>query len=215
MEDPVAEIPHIIHLLTESIPSVQQQTVEKFFTSSASLTHPFCRTGSFEGSRWLILCIYRFYKIMSPRIDLEVQSVAFDSHTLTLYVSLSQTFYIFIIPFYKAPVRLTTILSLTTTPPSSSSSSSSQRKPLYYIAAQNDLYQTSEFIKFVAPFGIGVTAVAIWQFFATVFCVLGSWVLCGVTWAEEKGWLPLSGEVIRHGMRMGVNDRGRGKGKEE
>lgn len=75
MEDPPAEIPSIIHRLTQSPPSLQRQTIESYFTPDASFTHPFCRTGSFDGSRWLIWCIYRWYKILSPRIELEVESV--------------------------------------------------------------------------------------------------------------------------------------------
>src|SRR5690606_14935824 len=71
----VAEIPHVIHLLTQSPPSAQQLTIEKYFTSSAEFTHPFCRTFSFEGSRWAVYKIYQAYKIMSPSIDLEVKSV--------------------------------------------------------------------------------------------------------------------------------------------
>lgn len=70
-----AEIPQVIHLLTQSPPSTQRKTLEKYFSPSASFTHPFCRTGSFEGSRWLIWCIYRWYKIMSPRIEIKVDSV--------------------------------------------------------------------------------------------------------------------------------------------
>lgn len=69
------EITQIIHLLTQSLPSTQRATLEKYFLPNASFTHPFCRTGSFEGSRWLIWCIYRWYKIMSPRIELGVDSV--------------------------------------------------------------------------------------------------------------------------------------------
>ncbi|KAK4695792.1 hypothetical protein P7C71_g2029, partial [Lecanoromycetidae sp. Uapishka_2] len=75
MENPPAEINHIIHLLTQSPPATQRATIEKYFTPNASFTHPFCRTGSFEGSRWLIWCIYRWYKIMSPRIEIAVDSV--------------------------------------------------------------------------------------------------------------------------------------------
>ncbi len=75
MEDPVHEIPSIIHALTQSPPSLQRQTIETYFTPTASLTHPFCRTGSFDGSRWLIWCIYRWYKILSPKIELQVESV--------------------------------------------------------------------------------------------------------------------------------------------
>lgn len=72
----VAEIPTVIRLLTQSVPSVQKETIERYFTPSASFTHPFCRTGSFDGSRWLVLQIYRFYKIMSPGIEIEVKSAS-------------------------------------------------------------------------------------------------------------------------------------------
>ncbi|KAK2795113.1 hypothetical protein FQN51_000531 [Onygenales sp. PD_10] len=238
MEDPVAEIPHVIHLLTQSIPSVQKQTIERFFTPSASFTHPFCRTGSFEGSRWFIIQVYRWYKIMSPNIDLDVHSVAhkaFDPHTLTLYVTASQTFRIFIIPFYKANARLTAVLTLTSstspadTPssetehPSLSSSWTSaaapspnpmtepspdphppvktDKKTLYYISAQEDLYQTSEVIKFVLPFGIGVFLAVVLQFLATVLCVLGAWALWPISWAEDRELFPL-GRVWR--IRRGI-----------
>lgn len=76
-----AEIPQVIHLLTQSPPSTQRKTLETYFTPSASFTHPFCRTGSFEGSRWLIWCIYRWYKIMSPKIEISVDSVGTSSQS--------------------------------------------------------------------------------------------------------------------------------------
>jgi hypothetical protein len=75
MENPEKEISGVIHLLTQSPPDVQQHTVQTFFTYNASFTHPLCRTGSWDNSRWLIQIIYRWYKIMSPRIDLTVNSV--------------------------------------------------------------------------------------------------------------------------------------------
>ncbi|KAM5472265.1 hypothetical protein MauCBS54593_002856 [Microsporum audouinii] len=231
MENPVAEIPRVIHLLTQSVPSVQRQTIEKYFTTSASITHPFLHSGSFQGSRWLIVRIFLFYKIMSPHVDLQVKSVAFDYENLLLYVTISQIFRIFIIPFYTAPVTLTTVLQLVeieeqnspvqqrrkvpvveltnsntdllASPPESVSSSSAQddeltvaavqpaksSKPLYYIASQNDLYQTNEYIKFIVPYGIGSTLVLFWHFFATVFCVIASFIFWPIAWVEEKGTL--------------------------
>jgi len=75
MENPPADISHINHLLTQSAPATQRATIEKYFTPNASFTHPFCRTGSFEGSRWLIWCIYRWYKILSPRVEIQVEGV--------------------------------------------------------------------------------------------------------------------------------------------
>ena len=79
-----SEITAIIHHLTQSSPSLQRRTIETYFTPSASFTHPFCRTGSFEGSRWLIWCIYRWYKILSPRIEISVDSIGMTSSLLLI-----------------------------------------------------------------------------------------------------------------------------------
>ncbi|OJD18184.1 hypothetical protein AJ78_01797 [Emergomyces pasteurianus Ep9510] len=255
MEDPVREIPHVIHLLTQSLPSVQEQTIERFFTPSASFTHPLCRTGSFNGSRWFIIQIYRFYKIMSPRIDLNVHSVAFDKSNHTLYVTLSQIFRLFIIPFYQANVRVTVVLTLTPstiphpqaseasyslsssclsassgprpsdTPERSTSgnfshshshtepqSQQSNTTTLYYISAQEDLYQISEVVKFVLPFGIGVILALAWHSFSTAFCVCAAWVLWPIVWAEEKELLPLKGGWrIRKGFEKKVVNNRKGE----
>lgn len=80
--DAEQDIPHVIHLLTQTPPHTQRAAIEKYFTPNASFTHPFCRTGKFSNSRALILAIYRWYKIMSPRIDLRVNSVGTTSPPL-------------------------------------------------------------------------------------------------------------------------------------
>jgi hypothetical protein len=71
----VKEIPGVIHLLTQSPPSLQRAAIDKYFTIDAAFSHPFCRTWSFPNSRLLVAATYRWYKIMSPQIDLTVQSV--------------------------------------------------------------------------------------------------------------------------------------------
>ena len=43
----------------------------------------------------------------------------------------------------------------------------------YYIQSQNDLYQTSEWIKFLVPYGVGVSLIIAWQLWATFLCVVG------------------------------------------
>ncbi|MCJ1284645.1 hypothetical protein MMC26_003980 [Xylographa opegraphella] len=188
MENPVAEIPHVIHLLTQSAPSLQRATIERYFTPDASFTHPFCRTGSFHGSRWLIWNIYRWYKIMSPRIDIAVDSVAalraptaFDAHSLRLYVSIHQVFQPWAIPGLRVRVRLVTELQLVATPPAEA-----HAPRCYRIAAQNDLYQVNEFVKFVSVLRVLWLAVLGWQFAATGFCVLGALLLAPVSWVEEN-----------------------------
>jgi hypothetical protein len=131
---------------------------------------------------------------------------AFDQDNLKLYVTISQIFSIFIIPFYLAPVTLTTVLTLSTDPNEyrgykdfektgrqlqHSDQSSEETKfngetTKYWISSQEDLYQTTEFVKFILPFGIGVFAVFVWHVLATAGCVFGSLVLSPVTWAEER-----------------------------
>ena len=56
----------------------------------------------------------------------------------------------------------------------------------YYIASQNDLYQTTEWIKFVLPWFIGYTFLMLAHFWATGMCVLGAMVGWPITWAEER-----------------------------
>lgn len=216
MEDPVHEIANVIHTLTQSPPSQQTACVATYFTPTASFTHPFCRTGSFGpeylphfggaslSSRWFILQIYRWYKILSPHIDLTIESVAFDAHHLLLYVSIHQIFKIQWLPFHKSDVRLTTVLQLTedearkleiedfTTKQAKKlvkSDYAALRAPhkRYLIQSQNDLYQTSEFVKFVFFFG-GCTTVMAWQYFATLACVIGAFVMWPVTYLSEVAY---------------------------
>ena len=81
MENPVEDVPGVIHALTQTSPAEQVETIEKYFVPDAAFSHPFCRVEHGANSRWWIAMIYRWYKIMSPRIDLDVQSVGvYKSH---------------------------------------------------------------------------------------------------------------------------------------
>ncbi|KAF2458985.1 hypothetical protein BDY21DRAFT_198397 [Lineolata rhizophorae] len=184
MEDPEHEISGVIHALTQSPPLEQQRTIEKYFMPDATFQHPFCRTGSWQGSRFLIRAIYRWYKIMSPRIDLEIHSVAYDKPNLILYVQLSQVFRIWVVPFYRAPVRLVTVLRLERHKGIASDAVNAVAAPTkYYIAEQNDLYQVNEFVKFVWPGGH--VLVWIWQLWSTLFCLLGALVFWPISVWEQ------------------------------
>lgn len=94
---------------------------------------------------------------------------------------MSQIFSIWLVPFHVAPVSLTTVLDLV--------SDSSQDETRYYIKRQEDLYQTSEFVKFLLPH-VGHWLVSIWHLIASVFCVLGVFLLYPMLWLEENGYLP-------------------------
>lgn len=64
----------------------------------------------------------------------------------------------------------------------------SEKKQLWYISSQNDLYQTNEWVKFLVPWGIGVTLMWAWQLWATFLCVAGAIVLFPQTWFKERSW---------------------------
>ena len=218
MNNPVEEITDIVHRLTQSPPKEQEATLYKYFTPNASFTHPFCRTGSFNNSRQLVYYIFRWYKVMSPKIELEVNGIgkykvstlrevilngpfrktAYDEKNLTLYVNISQVFSIWAIPTHRSAVTLTTVLKL--------EQNSSDKK--YYIASQNDLYQTDQFIRFVFPWG-GAHLVLAWQFIATLFCVLGALLFAPFTWGmqawADRGKQGSMSEDLKESGRKAIN----------
>lgn len=73
----------LIHQLTEGSPADQKDALETYFLPDAFFIHPLCRVPSFKNrrvpflgvinSRWAIWMIYRWYKILSPRILLNVE----------------------------------------------------------------------------------------------------------------------------------------------
>jgi hypothetical protein len=87
---------------------------------------------------------------------------------------MSQVFSLWFVPFYAANVSLVTVLVL----------SHNADEGKYYIESQQDLYQLNEFIKFILPGGD--IFFRLWQWFATILCILGSLVLAPMTWAEQK-----------------------------
>lgn len=72
MENPTEDIQTVIYKLTTGSPRLQRQTLEAYFTPNASFHHPFCAV---HGNRNRILSIFRWYKILSPRIDINVNGI--------------------------------------------------------------------------------------------------------------------------------------------
>ena len=83
MDDPVAEIRGVVLQLTTGSRQQQQEALEKNFTRDASFKHPFCAV---TGNRDTILRIFQWYKILSPRIQLNVNSVGTLSNITVLKV---------------------------------------------------------------------------------------------------------------------------------
>ncbi|TFA98000.1 hypothetical protein CCMA1212_010237 [Trichoderma ghanense] len=200
MENPVQEIAAVINALTKGTPQQQQDTLNTYFLSNASFVHPFCRVPSISrgsvplardlDSRWLILGIYRWYRTLSPKISLTVDSSVFDQRNNTLYVSIRQTFSIWFVPLHSSNVKLLSVLRLAQgsssepgqlSPPkyttadgrgavSSALAGPGQERLRYYIASQEDLYQTNDFVAFVVPY-LGPLLVLLWQLYSTAVTV--------------------------------------------
>ncbi|PLB49944.1 hypothetical protein P170DRAFT_435229 [Aspergillus steynii IBT 23096] len=119
---------------------------------------------------------------------------------------MSQIFTIWIVPFHVAPVTLTTVLDLTTE--SGDRGVTNGERTLYYVKQQEDLYQTTHFVKFLLPH-IGAWMVSFFQFFATLFCICGAWLLWPLIWLEENGYVPnylLTGGNIAYDIQQKVDE---------
>ncbi|GIK06001.1 hypothetical protein Aspvir_010119 [Aspergillus viridinutans] len=123
-------------------------------------------------------------------------SNAYDESHLTLYITLSQIFSIWVVPFHVSPVKLTTVINLTTDSGVQKPSMVNGDHTLYYIAKQEDLYQVSEWIKFVVPH-VGHLFVLAFQSFATLFCILGVAIFYPIMWLEERRVIPY--KMLRKG----------------
>ncbi|KAK1831357.1 hypothetical protein QBC39DRAFT_391328 [Podospora conica] len=159
MEHPVKDVRHILRTLTQGSPSEQNDAITRYFTPSASLVQPMCRVPSFSdihirvpfsggvdldiNSRTIILAIYKWYQILSPRTDIKIESTGtllpsplsppspklttqievFDQQAKLLYITAHHTLTPRFLPFLTpSPLRLVTILHLvpdTSSPPPS------------------------------------------------------------------------------------------------
>jgi hypothetical protein len=119
--------------------------------------------------------------------------LAFDETNLVLYLNISQVFKIWFIPYYRAPVTLTTILHLVP--------GDAVDNEKYFIRSQEDLYQTDEWIKFILPFGIGAAIVRLWYWNAALICIAGARVF-GLLSAARAGVKQGRAEVVEEGKPM-------------
>ncbi|KFA48327.1 hypothetical protein S40293_04451 [Stachybotrys chartarum IBT 40293] len=192
----VKEIAGIVTALTTGSPEEQATALNTYYLPDASFTHPFCRVPSFPtralpivgdvDSRLLILAIYKWYKTLSPKIEITVDSAVFDQRTGLLYVSARQTFALWFVPFYKAPVSLMCRLHLrqrtswvsqetvsrnhlTEGRESNALSGPGQERSKYYIARQEDFYSIPDVIRFLMPVP-GPFLWSGWQLFCTFLC---------------------------------------------
>ena len=104
-------------------------------------------------------------------------------------MSIRQTFRLWTVPFHAADVRLVTVLRLARGFSSDAAGwthRNDRARSKYFIAAQEDLYQTSEWVKFVSVFRVLWLVVLVAQVLATAACVLAQALGAPVSWWEER-----------------------------
>ncbi|KAL2175647.1 uncharacterized protein P884DRAFT_247213 [Thermothelomyces heterothallicus CBS 202.75] len=214
MENPAQDIKQVVQTLAQGTPDAQRDAIYRYFAPGAAFEHPFCRVPSFKNlhipgvgsfdSRLLIAAIYRWYKILSPKIELEIESCVHDERANLLYLTIFQVFSIWFIPFHRAPVRLVSekrqavqegaepsyaAVTAGDAPASDAASSSAAGPPTrYVIDRQQDLYQVNEFLRFVA-LQPGSAAAGFLQLVATLMCLLGATLLSpliNTVWPRAK-----------------------------
>lgn len=83
----VEEIPGIIRSLCQGSAEEQEETIKAVFLPDAAFQHPLCRVPSLSwklralplheiNSRLLIMAIYRWYRLLSPKIELQIHSTS-------------------------------------------------------------------------------------------------------------------------------------------
>ncbi|RPB13253.1 hypothetical protein P167DRAFT_136617 [Morchella conica CCBAS932] len=213
MENPVTEIAPIITALTTSPPIHQRHVLETYFLPDSSFDHPLYRVhhcqNSFFTSRFLILAIYRCYKVLSPNIQINVNSVAFDEPKGKLYVDSMQVFTFWFTPWHHIVVSLVSVLDLEKrlVVPRQGEQQPEEGEEKWYIARQNDLYQTDQWIAFLPFLFPGArTIVGIVKDLAALACLIGATLAALMGVVGECGVEEMC-EQCRHVGRAGRQSR--------
>ncbi|KAL0944380.1 uncharacterized protein CTRU02_202267 [Colletotrichum truncatum] len=204
MEHPVKEIRTVIRDLVQGTPEKQKNALYSHFVEDASFTHPFCHVPSFGNiqlpflpilnSRLFILMVYRWYRILSPNINMEIESTVQDQKTNLLYVKMHQDFRLWFVPFYSAPVDFVVVLRLETRtvdgdgrplPRNQSDTPTFGSRQRQFVVHQEDHYQVGQWLKFITPV-VGPWAWYAWSLFATFLCAVGALVGYPMTWLLQQ-----------------------------
>ncbi|KAG8167984.1 hypothetical protein KVR01_003673 [Diaporthe batatas] len=194
MENPEQEIRQVVRSLCQGTPDEQRRTIDRYFTPDAEFVHPFCIAPRFsEGdlrlpglrrlsSRDALRGIFQWYRMLSPKIVIDIDTALHDKDRDKMYLDMRQVFSIWFAPRYHARVRLVTVLDLvpcdlgahrngepqvigdkekadggekgspTTAVVRAGGGGGRQRQKVWRISRQEDLYQVNEFLKFTGPY---------------------------------------------------------------
>jgi hypothetical protein len=76
MENPEEEIAAVVYMFCSSDdPDTQKQAIYDYFTPDAGFRHPLCSVAPGPNSRENVLGIYQWYRVMSPKLEIDVDEV--------------------------------------------------------------------------------------------------------------------------------------------
>ncbi|KAG6332718.1 hypothetical protein ID866_6372 [Astraeus odoratus] len=140
MENPEHDIPRVLELLTSSkTPTVLRKTIEKFYAPDASLRHPLSVIKHGPNSRDRLVGVYEWYRILSPDTVATINELVYDHEKNVMYIDISQTFKLRLVPFPVRPSRLITRLKFT------------KQDEHFYIKEQEDLFHPDDLMKYCFP----------------------------------------------------------------
>ncbi|KAJ4421846.1 hypothetical protein N0V82_003545 [Gnomoniopsis sp. IMI 355080] len=217
------EIRAVVRSLCQGTVDEQRRTIEQYFTKDASFVHPFCIVPHFHerhvplfgnlNSRDVVRGIFEWYRMLSPKIEIEIDTVLHDTVRDKLYLDIRQIFAIWFVPLYSAHVRLVTVLDLVANEdpdyhgpldriltqgdvseadekealahqPSTSTINHHDSRT-WKIHKQEDLYQVNEFLKFTGT-SLLTYAWTLFQLGASLVCIFMAYFVRLSPWAFQK-----------------------------
>ncbi|GLB42679.1 hypothetical protein LshimejAT787_1201280 [Lyophyllum shimeji] len=140
MQNPFNDIRDVMkRLTTAKSPDIQKETIDKNFAEDVALRSPFFNIPSGPLSREDVLGVYQWYRVLSPKNQMEITNLVFDQRNSTLYLEISHIFHIRFSPFKSAPSRSIARLKLR------------KEGKVYVIVAQEEFYHPDDLMNLLAP----------------------------------------------------------------
>lgn len=140
MENPENDLYRVFPLLMSSKdPTVLHKAMERFFTPDVSFRHPLSVVKSGPNSRQTLFGVYEWYRIISPGTVAIIDELVYDREKNIVYMDVSQTFHLRLIPVPVRSSRLLIRLRLV------------ERDNHFYIKEQEDFFHPDDLMNCLFP----------------------------------------------------------------
>ncbi|KAF8530208.1 hypothetical protein BU17DRAFT_78822 [Hysterangium stoloniferum] len=139
MDNPTQEFIGAVTAIAAASNAVEQaDAFNKIFVNNATFNHPLVKVTSGLNSRQRILALYQGYRILSPRVEITIQSFVESKAEQKIFLDIVQKLYLFgFIP--GAPAKLVAEFTLVS------------KNKKWFVKDQVDYYQPEELAKLTNP----------------------------------------------------------------